>query len=361
MSIYLSLYLWSVFLQIFDFVDGKNKKLFYLFLITMPMIFISGLRDISVGIDTGTVYTYIFYSMDQDFVDIFDMMSVEPAYLIINWLVFQISESYPMLLMLISLITNILVIYSLYKVSDNVYLSVTIYLGIFCYFGSLCHMRQYLAVSFVMLAYVYLYENKLKKAIVILFVSLMFHTSSLLMVPFFLLFNYINTYKKYIFFMLSIVIGYLVGVFYFDVIVSFFPKYSAIYVNSFYGESRGITASIILPIVALLYLVCISIYDFVKKVPFSKVNSFYNMILLLYSLSWLASFKIFILNRLVLEYQVFLCLALPYIIKRYFVNKCCFNILINIFMFMHLFLHLQKNTAEIVPYTSIISNFLIFY
>lgn len=355
MFIYLNLYLWTVLLQALYFVNLNNKKIIYFILVILPMIIIAGLRSNSVGIDTGTVYYNIFNSVDCNLLEMFDkeeLKYVEKLYLIINWIIFKATGSYTVLLFIISAITNTLIFYVICKISNNIYFSVSIYLATYCYFGSLCHMRQYLALSFIVLTFYLLLNKKTIKAIITLCISLAFHTSSVFVIPIFILWYYLHDYRKYIFIILGVILSFVICLYYFEYIVLLFPKYSAIYVNSAYGESRNFTASIFLAIISLIYLIFNIIYDYLKKIPFSQINAFYNLVILIYALLWIASYKIFIINRLVIEFQIFLCLAIPYIKTRYFHDNLYFNLIINFFMFIYLFLHFSKNTALIVPYTT---------
>lgn len=77
----------------------------------------------------------------------------------------------------------------IYRYSSNVYMSEIVYVSLFFYSLSLNVVRQFIAISFCLLAYKYLIERKCIKYFCIVIIAVLFHPSVIIMVPTYFMVN----------------------------------------------------------------------------------------------------------------------------------------------------------------------------
>jgi len=81
-------------------------------------------------------------------------------------------------------VTNGLILYGIYKLSPDFYLSVLLYVVITgCYYESFNIIRQYFAISILFATFHYVLEHKIWKYILAILVATCFHISALTMLP----------------------------------------------------------------------------------------------------------------------------------------------------------------------------------
>lgn len=353
MEIYLILFIWSV-ISIWIAQKIKYCRKIYLILNLLPLIIFAGIRSSDVGTDLN-MYLNIFVSIDNpiNFFIYSEVSGVDYLYLFFNLFINFISNSQVLFLFVVAFITYTLIGYSFYKHSLNIYISVIMFIGLYMYCTSFNLIRQYLAIAFLCIAYSFLLDGRKLCVVIFSIIAVLFHKSAMIMLPLFYFYDKMYNLKRY--YILSfMIIGVCIVFFsYYSFLVALIPKYSSIYTSSGYGSSREITASILYAIVASIYLVYINLFLISKKIHFDKTIAFHNILIFCYILAWICSFKIYIFHRLVYYFEIFLCFAVPNAIEKYFKNKYIIYAVIIVILFINLFLFLEKNTADCVPYTTI--------
>lgn len=350
MGIYLGLYAYSIITSFLKYLKIKNFNIIYLLINILPLILIATFRANSVGIDLSKYYLKL-YNADYSLLEILNQR-MEVGYTILNWLIHQLTSDITLLLSIIACITYIGIFYTFSKCSNNIPVSVITFIGLYMYCTSFNAIRQYIAISFILLSWYYISERKnLLKAICVCMVGILFHKTAIVILPIILIYPYIKNFKIYKNIFITALILSIGFVETYSYILPFFKQYSLQYMTSKYSQPRAFTASIILPIIGACVLMITNYILYKNKENFDHKLAFYNIILLLYSCSWVASFKVYIFFRLVYYYEIFLCLSIPYIIEKYFKEKryYLYGILICM-MFVYLFLHLNKNTSGVGPY-----------
>lgn len=168
---------------------GRNKWLFWgsiFFLILM-----AGLRDYSIGTDTMS-YKEIFDYLHQR----------EPLWTGMNIVVKVLGGNYTDMLIVSSVLTMVPLGIAMRRSSVNPQYSLFFYYGVFGYLNSYNGMRQFVAISFVMLAYTYYQKNKIKCILLILIAS-GFHASAVIAFAIFLL-PLVKFTKKNVFLLLPL-------------------------------------------------------------------------------------------------------------------------------------------------------------
>lgn len=351
MEVYLAFYFLLNILSCLSFIKLAYKRSLFLLTSLAIMVLLATFRGPQVGTDLPMYLDY-YNSMGANLGEVLDYR-MELGYALLNYIVYWTTGSETIFLFLVALITYSILIFFFYKCSYNPVYSVIIFIGMFIYCMSYNAIRQYLAVAFLCLAYYLIQRNSNKMYILLcLIIATLFHKTAIIMLPVFALERYFNNFKKYIVIMILTIASWMIIVSGgYEVVYTLIPQY-AVYETLAYSKSREITASILLPIVTLAYIFASSIYLFVNKKEFDKKISYYNFLMLLYSLLWIASFKIFIFYRFVYYFDIFICIIIPYIVEKKFKQQFAVYTILSVPMFLYLFLNLSRNTAMVVPYLS---------
>jgi len=184
---------------------------------------IEGLRSFDIGTDTS-MYTYLF-SIDG-------MNSFEPGFQLLGILVHLITDDPTYFLLFIALITNGLIVYSVYKISSQPFISIFSYITLYYYFQSFNAMRQYIAIGVILVAYSFLRKNKILIYLIATLIAIFFHNSAivgLLLLPY----HFFKISKKKPASLLKslivpFVLGAMVAIFFkigLNLFIAIFPKY----------------------------------------------------------------------------------------------------------------------------------------
>lgn len=183
----------------------KNQWIKY-FLLTLAVFLalFSGIRYESVGWDTENYYRIIGYAIDSNF----NRYPTEPGLFILAVLSSYIINSVNFVLFVVALLINGIIIYFIYDMRDRINISGSIFMYLLTSFIlTLSGIRQWLAVSLILLSTKFLIENSKLTFYVLVFIAFLFHNSAIvaLFFPFIKyiadnnIFNIERKYKKTIF------------------------------------------------------------------------------------------------------------------------------------------------------------------
>ena len=195
MFYYCIFFLSSFFMEIASFFSKKNNKLLKILFVILGILIlaiVSGIRDYSIGTDTlnyNLVYNYAHNSVNiiQYCNSLKHVNGTEYGFSILSYLVAKVGLNPHGFYFICQLLIAINVYLALDKMSEN--LSVTLGWMTYCfmfYTSSFNILRQMIALSFILLGIAYLYKNKMIKAMVLLGLACLFHTSSIIGVFIFL-------------------------------------------------------------------------------------------------------------------------------------------------------------------------------
>lgn len=145
-----------------------NKYIYWGTIFSLVMI--AGLRSEEIGVDTHT-YKNIFGWISDGII-----YPIEPAWYLLNRLIAW-GGSFNLLLLITSLLTLIPIGVVSLRCSSTPQMSLFFYYGLYAYINSFNGMRQFVAISFVLLAYSYITQKK--KFWGYLIVASMFHYSAI--------------------------------------------------------------------------------------------------------------------------------------------------------------------------------------
>lgn len=169
----------------------KNGRIHFIVLSSVALILASALRGLSVGPDTHQYFIIFeqvkYYSFDELWQSIISdgPITKDPFY----WMfqkVFQVfSSNYNAFLGLVAIMfcTSLGIFLYKNKLSLNeLYVSYVFYLGLFYGFYSITGIRQTIAVSFTIYAYLFLLNKMTFLFLIFIFIAYLFHSSAIIFV-----------------------------------------------------------------------------------------------------------------------------------------------------------------------------------
>ncbi len=221
MAIYLinliSIPMWYLFLR--SFIKPKDKlDNTVISIVCVQMILIMGLRGLDVGVDTRT-YKMIFDSLSHTSWLYVPSFYIELLYSVMNKTVSFIGLPFNAILLINAAISLGGIRYLIVKYSKNKILSLYMFICI-GYMSSMMNiMRQYVALTFIILAYMAVMEKKHPaKALFFFLVAFLIHDSSVILFAFLILYWILNLQKvketlvlKILVFLGSFVLVFMLG------------------------------------------------------------------------------------------------------------------------------------------------------
>lgn len=148
----------------------------------LMLVLISGLRS---GIGDTYVYKQIYAS--NDFTWKYVLSEKDIGFGVLQMILKTISDDPQLLLFTAALITNVLIIYVLYKHSRMIDISLYVYITGGLFLVSMNGMRQLLAAAIAFLAIKFLVEGKFKRYVLVIIFASLFHQSALILLPIYFL------------------------------------------------------------------------------------------------------------------------------------------------------------------------------
>ena len=250
--------------------NSRNKIIFFAFAFLSFLIpfSISAFRDYTIGTDTSGTYMQIFNSI-QNGKNIRDF-----GFGIITKLALILSDNYTGFLVVTSLIFCGLSYKCIFRDSENQIMSILLFFTMNIFFISMNMVRQCIATSVFIFAIKYIKNKNLIKYIIAMIIAFSIHTSAILYVPMYFIYN-LKINKKMVYVILIFII--FLRLFLSDVIIeilmkfSYFRNYFAWYLSSGYNTGK-------LNIVGLLIASCILAFlVFIYK--FANDDKEYNILL----------------------------------------------------------------------------------
>lgn len=173
--------------------DNKHSKrtLILLVLSVIPLIFTAGFRY-KIGADF-TAYYNVDKVYKANFWDALIRLD-EPGILLIINFTKLFSTDGAAYIFNFSLFTILLSTIVLLRYTDDYLFTMMLYIFCGCWHGTFNGVRQYLAATILLLGLHYIREKKLVKYAIVVFIAFLFHKSAIvMMVPYFVMRNKINT------------------------------------------------------------------------------------------------------------------------------------------------------------------------
>lgn len=174
---YLMIAVWlfyAAYLYQTPLIYNNLLRSFEAFIPFVSLFLIAGLRGVSVGTDTA-VYAYEFTNIDYN-----NMRATEFGYSYLNLFISNIGGDFRFFLLAASFITTFSITLLIHNYSKNIIFSYILYvcLGMFAF--SMSGLRQSIAISFTILAFIALLKNRKIVFISLVLLATSFHNSSIL-------------------------------------------------------------------------------------------------------------------------------------------------------------------------------------
>ncbi|MGM7721161.1 EpsG family protein [Metabacillus sp. Hm71] len=153
-----------------------NKFLIILALVCIVLV--SGLRN-----NIGDTYLYMHSYEIQDFTWEYIIMNKDPGFGVLQMILKNISSDPQLLIFITALITNVLIVFTLYHYTKMIELSMYVYITSGIFTVSMNGIRQFLAASIIFWATKYLIDGNFKRYFFIILLASTFHESALILIP----------------------------------------------------------------------------------------------------------------------------------------------------------------------------------
>ena len=340
-----------IWLALFPYMEitynsvSKLQKQVFCFIVAILLILLAGVRKTNMGADT-TVYLQAlkyYQSLPRNTILSAPLVypyDFEPGFFLLTKIAALYSFSPTFFLFVIAALIYIPLCIFISHYSENPYISILVYFA-FGFFGySLGIFRQLIAISFSLMAFHFIHKKQLLPYIASILFASLFHTSALILLPFYFL-SRLNPEKKHLFIILALeavllVLGRPLALF----IINSLPLYAK-YIGGKYDTSD--TSYTMLMIYNLILIISFFIKDKEKNLQYAR-NALLMAIIIL-----CLSYSITILGRAVLYYSIFLILLIPIIIDRIIVNNKLYFYGICILSLIYFFYYITKGSI-IDPY-----------
>lgn len=288
---------------------GKEKvplstKVF-LFLATAVLIFVAGCR-FYVGTDFGAYYKglRIYAPRLQEALKNYDEPGLPLLATIVSW--FTNDGAY--LIFVCSLITIGLLLGTAYRYEDSYVMVTMLFVLMGIWDGTFNGVRQYLAAAILFAGHRLIYEKKLVKWLIVVFIAGAFHISAVVIaLLYFLLRNKVNVRN-----ILLLAIGTYIVAANYDAIFSFvgFLKDTEMTLNEYSTRSVNVLRILVACAPAVMALAV-----GMKKNDLTKEETFYTNALVVHGAAMIAASNSAYLARIGIYTGPFVCVALPKLLR----------------------------------------------
>ena len=364
MFIYIFIFIYLTFLAFLSlyFEDQKSELKFFIFPTFILFLVIDGFRKSSVGGDLS-VYVSIFKNNALKIPEISKIFKsrFEAGYIISNQIIRSMTENYSIFLFIFAFITLWIWFYVLYKYSKNMYMSLIIYfssLGMFLY--SFSNIRQGLAVAIGFLGFYLFFEKKNIRGIICIFLAPLFHSSGVICILFLFLRNVRLNHKHYSVLFLSTLALLPFIKMLFAIVISIFPQYSPYLESSWFIESNKWSPVLLTLLYGLIFVFGELI---MKKQYLTKLEEAIKALFFINLILTMTTLQTALLERFVFYISPIVTLYIPMVLYKVTEKKLrwiLFYVIILIyFMILLVFIYFKPEWYQIVPYRSVITDWLL--
>ena len=256
------------------------------FVILIPSI-LAGLRDTTVGTDVKIYVEYLFQIAQnsqslKDYLLYYGVDGIEFGYNILTFFTAKIFGDLHWLLFFIQLIIITNVFLFLYNKRVNISITIGLFIYLFTFYNVTLNIsRQLIAVSFIMYSLILLERKKYIKTLVVFFIALSFHSSSIIAIIMYIIMlifdaKKINNRTKKILLGLTMIAVIIVRITYLPIInfltynLNVFPEKYLNYILIGYNENAILKVNKIGAIIRLFFLLSF----FIDKKKNDKIYSY---------------------------------------------------------------------------------------
>lgn len=155
---------------------------FLILMAALSLILVSGLRT-----NIGDTYFYMHAYNVTEFNWEYIQNNKDKGFYIFQMILKRYTDDPQAMVFITALITNVLIVLTLYKYSRLVEISLYVYITSGMYLVSMNGIRQYLAAAIIFAATKYIFDGNWKMYILIVLIASTFHQSALVLIPLYFL------------------------------------------------------------------------------------------------------------------------------------------------------------------------------
>lgn len=305
----LNIILISFLALINNLIRLRNKNKYFVVLVTLIMLGISGLRHMSVGTDLIAYNRqFIKISYMSSFAEVFTSQK-NFGYALFNILIIKMfGSNYQIFLFIIAVVSMISLGITIYKYSPSPYISFLLYMALGFYDFTFSGLKQTLALAFIMLSYKYVCEKKPVKFTFMVALGATFHLSAIIFLP-----AYYIAHRKW-------TTGYACIMAFVYSIILLFRGQIAVFLAELYKEtSHGFSAEKFIGGKSIIILLFIVMGLVLNKTNLNKSKNYmalFNIMLISFIIQTLSIYS-HNFTRLNFYYFQFAILYIPVMIENY--------------------------------------------
>ena len=321
----------------------------YIAIIVVTLVF--GLRDYSVGTDTKN-YLNIYNWLGSDMT--WSRLIYEKGFCILSVLVNKVFDSFTVLLLISGFILYWNIISSICEISKTPSISMLCYFGLGAFAQSCNLLRQYLALSFCLVALRYLLKNNRKLPFVLfILIGFLFHKSAvvfLIVLPLkYIKFN-LKTIFAFVVCSVCVIVSlpYLLKVFD-SILGTHYYGYIRFKSNPFTFTNMG-TLAVLLFALYLIFRHKKSVERYTEDIK--EYDFFANMFMLFSSIFVISLFSVELVDRIAIYFMPSVFFLIPIVLKSYktYLSRLFVNLLFITFLALIFFLLVVRGSYEVLPY-----------
>ena len=242
------------------------------------------------------LYRYPSYNEEMIF-----SSGTEGGFLILNQIIYYFTNNSDWLFFLVAIFVNFFSIYVLTKMNSNIVLVLLLYLGSSYFIYSTFLLRQIIAVTIINLAFLAYLQSKKVMCGILSFIAILFHTTAIIILPFYFLVAKTKSMKNYIYSIIFIILIFLTVQGFFNNIIQ-----SINYLDRFIETESSFDGSILAPLKGIPFYI-LSLFSLLNRDKLLKRNSFADFYILssiIYSICWLLTFEMYWAFRLGLYFLI---------------------------------------------------------
>ena len=343
----------------------ESRKYFILFALMLPVL-LAAMRSSTIGTDTSN-YLGMFHDASAANMSFSFLASshpdVEKGYLLFVFLCGQLFNNDMWFLFATHCIIILPLFYAAYKFSDRISLTLSLFIFLALFFNeSLNLMRQYMAMSLIVLSQTFIIQNKKIKGVLFLMAAISIHYTAviaMLIMGIYYLTKHFPIRKHILIYSLIVVflIYSLVNIAaYLDVIFPSGSDFSEKYAEYLSGKSNSISSLS----TAIVYAVILGVLFYKRTNWNSSLLDFFFMLAIMAFLFNFLSMYSKTLYRMSLYFSIFTCISIPLVlygrkgIKKEYVTLPLFVALLAFYWFFSVVIHGSNDTY---PYVSNVWNY----
>lgn len=319
-------------------MNTKTKDKLFLMVSFILLTSVSAFRGNSVGTDTDsyiTIFMRYVYGIHDPHSEI--------GFATLNEIIAAFTENPQIIIIVSSIIINLGLIVFIYHNSKMPWLSVYLYITLYYYFFSFNYMRQFIAISIILISWNFLKQRKFITFFILVILASTFHTLGLIGILLIVVY-----WKRMSTKIIPLIFGGTITVFlgmnlFLEYLFQIFPRYA--YYGGDYLEGEG-----------GIMIVVLYFSLFISTLILKQRNSSeeYNMLLIIASISAALSilgYHYYIFVRPALFFNVFSIIIIPELIGRFEIKiQVLILFVICSVALIYMFYYFSFNWHYILPY-----------